>query len=680
MAQYRRDLFRLLEAAFVGIFFVQAARFLFGTLYAHFNSADLVTRTADPAALSLPGVVLPATLQNELIVTGALLLLPLLSLIFNRLWLGPAIAAVVVAAGRVFMTANGGTPFGVYGAAAAVGGGLLYLAIIAVRRPSMFAPVLILGIAIDQLVRLYGNTVDFTWEVTFLEEQTAISLGLFLIAILTTVFERTTVDPEGDSRGEIGGWGAFALAGILYLQFAVLGLANTLSNRVGMNYVVIAPWLVAATLIPLIGEVRGIARRFLGMFDGQFRGWVWTLLLMLLLVVGLRLNGVGAAAALLITQAMIGLTAYWVVQPFAGRVNFTPFGMIIATALFLLFAGADLFTYEYAFVRGLAEPAASLLRGFRGLGLAITLLAALFGGLPIILTRKRSAWRTANPLASLVAVALTIGAGVFAVSLARPTVVSIPTDTTLMRVVTLNLHGGFGLYFNHDLEEIATEIRKSGADVVLLQEADAGRLIGYGIDLPAWLGRTLNMQVTYFPTNEGLEGLAILSRLSIEREEGRLLTSSSRQTGVQFVRIIAPDGSPLDVYNAQLSLIFRGGVLTTEELEAEQQQQIQEVVQFIELNGSLPNRVVLGGTFNHQPDSDIYLYLVQQGYIDPFVDYAAERAVTLRRVNEPPVRVDYLWLRCRTPVGAACITPTGRAVTPLQASSHNLAIVQIGLE
>jgi len=110
MVQYRRDIFRLAEAALVGLFFVQAIRFLYGTLYAHVGSAGQVNQTLNLTSLvGLPGVIDPATVKIELVVTAAALFIPLLTIIFGRLWFGPAIAAILCAAGRVFMTANGTT-------------------------------------------------------------------------------------------------------------------------------------------------------------------------------------------------------------------------------------------------------------------------------------------------------------------------------------------------------------------------------------------------------------------------------------------------------------------------------------------------------------------------------------------------------------------------------------------
>src|SRR5258708_24424256 len=99
MARYRREIFRVAEAAVVGLFFVQSIRFLYGTLYAHIASANLVAFTSDPARIApLPGVVNPVDVRTELIVAGIALFLPLLSVFFSRLWFGPALIPLVVSA------------------------------------------------------------------------------------------------------------------------------------------------------------------------------------------------------------------------------------------------------------------------------------------------------------------------------------------------------------------------------------------------------------------------------------------------------------------------------------------------------------------------------------------------------------------------------------------------------
>jgi endonuclease/exonuclease/phosphatase family metal-dependent hydrolase len=683
MALLRRDLFRLIEAALIGLFFVQAVRFLYGTLYAHLSSASLVLLTSNISALGAePGVVDVLEVQNELIITGAMLLLPLLVVIFGRLWFGPALVAIVAAVGRVFMTANGGTTLGVAGAAVTAGAAILYLACIAVRRPSMFPLMLIAGVAGDQIIRLIGNTADFTWNATYLTEITIASLVLFLAAVLAAIFDRLTLADKAEPKGEIAGWNAFALGGLLYLQFAVFGLPNTLGHRVEVGYLSVAPLLIVATLLPIVPEVRSFARQFLGMFDSQYRGWIWFLLICLLMVVGFRLTGLVAASALVTAQFLLGLTWWWVIQPATGRFNFTAFGVPFGVVIFLLFTGADFLTFEYAFVRGIQEPFGSLLRAFRGLGIAVVLLALLVGCLPAILARKRLPWtpalkRSGAFVVTASAVGVVVAAGALTFTLALPTPLSLVVPVSALRVATLNLHGGYSLYYGMDLPRIAADLSTSGAEVILLQEVDAGRMISFGIDQAAWLGHNLNMQVAYFPTNEGLQGLAVLSKVPIVRAEGQLLTSRSKQTGVQFVQIQSTENARMDLYNTQLSLLFRTSTLSVEDQTQDQETQMGEIMAYIERNRSATGQLILGGTFNHTPGTKIYEFLRQRNFTDPFENYPAERAFTLRRVDNPPVRVDYLWLYCTAPGAPACVAPTGLNVVPLPASSHNIVLVAV---
>src|SRR5258708_8489465 len=245
--------------------------------------------------------------KTGLIGVGMGLVGTLLAVIFARFWFGPAVFATVVAAGRVFMTANGTTMFGVLGGIVAIGAAILYIAIIAIRRPGMVPICLLVGFAGDQLIRLYGNTADISVNTSFLLGQTIFSLILFVMAISSAIFDRVLAQDEGEdpTRGEINGWSAFAFGGLLYIEFAVMGLSNTVARHAGVDYITIGPWLVVATLLPLVPELREVARRFLGMFDGQFRGWVWYFFIGLLIVVRFRFSGILASAALILAPVIL---------------------------------------------------------------------------------------------------------------------------------------------------------------------------------------------------------------------------------------------------------------------------------------------------------------------------------------------------------------------------------------
>src|SRR5690606_21839356 len=128
-------------------------------------------------------------------------------------------------------------------------------------------------------------------------------------------------------------------------------------------------------LLPLIPFMRERARVFLGLFDGNVRGWLWMLVIALLIVAGTRFQGIGAGIALVVAQFGVSLMWWWLVRPRSDQDrSFTGLWLILAVAVFALLVVMDNFTYEYAFVRDftgslsfLNNSVPPLLRGFRGM-------------------------------------------------------------------------------------------------------------------------------------------------------------------------------------------------------------------------------------------------------------------------------------------------------------------------
>ena len=88
------------------------------------------------------------------------------------------------------------------------------------------------------------------------------------------------------------------------------------------------------------------------MFDGNVRGWLWMLLIALLIVFGTRLHGIVAGAALVMAQFFVSMIWWWLVRPRAERQrSFSGLWLIFGVLLFGLLVVGDNFTYEYAFVR-----------------------------------------------------------------------------------------------------------------------------------------------------------------------------------------------------------------------------------------------------------------------------------------------------------------------------------------
>jgi endonuclease/exonuclease/phosphatase family metal-dependent hydrolase len=408
------------------------------------------------------------------------------------------------------------------------------------------------------------------------------------------------------------------------------------------------------------------------------------LLVMLLIVFGTRFRGAIAGAALVAAQFGVSMMWWWLARPRAEKErSFGGLWLILGIIMFGLLVLGDNFTYEYAYVRNLAGNLAflnnvvpPLLRGFRGLGLGVLLLGVFLAALPMTQTQRRIPW-TSGPLAlSLAAAVVVAGAALGAAYAARPPVIAGLSGVESMRIATYNIHGGFDEFYNESLEAIARTIQQSGANVVLLQEVDAGRMTSFGVDQPLWLARRLGMDRRFFPTNEGLYGLAILSSVPIAFDDGELLTSRGLQTGVQRVQIQPDPGVVVTIYNTWLEyLLGFGSENTLEEQQQAQQVQLNELLTIIARHhpGGVLGRTVLGGTFNNVPDSPLMQQLRAAGFSDPFAGYPLEIGATLVRSGVPRAVFDYIWLR-NLPVGE------GALVLDSTASDHRLAVVGVLIE
>jgi endonuclease/exonuclease/phosphatase family metal-dependent hydrolase len=703
MSQLRQDFLRTIEAGIVGLFFVQAVRYLYATLYARASSADLVQRVANPATLTgKPGVVEITTVQGEVLILVLCLLLPLLALIIGRWRVSFPLAVILVALGRsmAMQTADLRVP----AASLVIGAGLLYLALTIIRRPAFFPPALLLGFAGDQLIRALDNTWDHTWETNYRVAfgsfdvemgvlMALVSIAVILFTILVWYVERLAAEVERRQEGyapPLGGqmdlWGGLGLGALLYLEFTLLDLPNAVAHWSDTSYTALVPWLLAATTLPLVPEVRDLARRFAGMFDGAWRGWLWALLLSLLIVVGRRFDGIPAAVALVVTQFLTGLTLWWLIHTGLPRRNPTGLMILVAVIGFAGLAVGDYFTYDYAYVRNLADPyqnVSKLLRSFRDMGLGLALIAALFMSVPMILARRRIPWRGGRATYTFFGLLLVLAVSFGGATAAVDNIVRRPANADCLRVGTFNIHGGYSEFFDPNLDRVAELIQLNGMDIVLLQEVDTGRLASFGVDQVMWLARRLDMESTFFAENEALEGIAVLSRVPITGMQGLKLPSQGNQAAIMHVeldpdRLVADPAQlgRLHIYNAWLG--FREAERNGQPVpEGEQDQNIQlkTMLDWIAANHApaWADRIILGGTFNFGPDSPLYIALDNPAIKDPFAGLRYEDTMTVYLVDGTAARYDYLWT-FNLPLNSAGIDHSPEAAN---ASDHRAAIVAI---
>ncbi len=311
-----------------------------------------------------------------------------------------------------------------------VGGAFVYILMLARWRMGTLPYLFIIGFAVDQLFRAFGNSADPSRSVEYLNVQIILSAVVVIISLLIFVLDRQRGD-EVENRGLLPITGAFGLSGLLYLELSLLALPNAIAGRADTSYATMVAPLVVATLLPIIPTVRDQARAFISLFDANVRGWLWMLLIAILIVLGTRLNGVIAGAALIGAQFLVSLTWFWITRPRADKErSFGAIWVLFGLVLFGLLIVGDNFTYEYAFVRSFGGDAAflnqvipPLLRGFRGFGLGLLLLAVFLAVLPMTQMQRRIAWSGKTTASSLLLLLIVIGAGVGAAILSRPPVI-----------------------------------------------------------------------------------------------------------------------------------------------------------------------------------------------------------------------------------------------------------------
>lgn len=676
----------LLEAGLIGLFFIQALRFLVAMVYSRVAGAaaalGLQALGVEPLTNSAPD---PAVVSSEVTFLVYMLALPLLAVVLGRIRPIIVIAAAIVAAGRAMMFGSAGLTE-TSAAALVVGGGLMYLAMLVRDRVQLVPYFFVIAIAADGLFRAVGNTLDPSWSPAYEQVQIALSIAAVILAVVAYLWDDRQERPDvpAPRYGLLPFWGGIGLGGLLFIELALLALPNAVAGRADADYTTFVPFITLATLLPIIPFVRSRVRSFLGLFEGSVRGWLWMLLVILLIVFGTRFQGAVAGAALVIAQFGVSMMWWWLARPRGEKErSFGGLWLILGILIFGLLVLGDNFTYEYAYVRNLSgslsflnDVIPPLLRGFRGLGLGLLLLGVFLAALPMTQTQRRIPWTSGSLPLSLFTLLVAAAATVGAAYAARPPVVPGIRGVENTRIGTYNIHSGFDEFYNYDLEAVARTIQQSGADVVLLQEVDAGRATSFGVDQTLWLARRLGMDRRFYPTNEGLFGLAVLSRMPIAFDDGELLTSPGQQTGLQRVQLQPEQGVVITIYNTWLEYLLE---VTSEDALEEQQQaqqvQLNEIFTIIARHhpGGVLGRTVLGGTFNNVPDSPLLQQVRAAGFSNPFAGYPLELGATLVRSGVTRAVFDYLWLRS-LPVDE------GALVLDTSASDHRMAVVGVLIE
>lgn len=483
----------------------------------------------------------------------------------------------------------------------------------------------VLGLVLDQLLRLAGTSYDLSLRPWWFPVQAVLSALLVGLAIVWTRSPDPGLDPDrGVARGEglerrAGGLrlrGGLALGALLFVDLHVLGVPPVAARSTSVDYVTAAAVLSLAAALAV--GVSMIARH-----PTHRRGADLGLsaLVALGLLTPLWLDGTVAvaiiaaghvAALLLITRAL---------EPASGRRG----AVAVTAGLITFITGVALYslTFYHAFVFPALAGAAPWI---------FAAVALLVAGCFILMPRPSdfdSPPGTRSAAAAAVAATLAVALVVLAPqALAGPRPPATEAGgTRQLRVATWNLHYGFSEDWRFDPAAIAETLESMDADVVALQEVPAGLPTAYNVDFPLWLGRRVEMEPFFSATVNDLLGDAFLTTVPGARMTATPLPAGGGDPKQLLTLQTDPAGAPVRVLAVHLGV--------------EEENRPAQLRTALSYAGE--GAAVLLGDLNSEEGSVVVDLLAQAGFHDVFRD-TGRPAPTFPATN-PSVRIDWIWVR-----------------------------------
>ena len=622
MSIQRMHFFRVIEAACIWLFFIEALRVifsvLFGIIYDQVIAGPIdawlfISVLLVVVAFTLPALGTRHPKPKKLALFAAIAVISRVGLCINDPQIRYWCALLVLASGG------------------------LYLSSIFMLSKRAVLPGLITALALDQIFRVIGQTYDVTLRESWIPFQIIWTVVLLVIIVWFGI-NRIASKSIGGSPGIV--WG-LAVGGVIFLETTLLTLPNAAARWTGFNYELIAPMLLICTISPLIARIRlGLIPSICFRSEVRFGLFI---LLVISIMAGYFYTGLIPAGLIILSQLILVVLVVCLIDGVTDQRSSAGLGMTTGL-LFLLvlnFLNAFSFTYPYTlpWMRGMGWVV--YLVALFGIGLALRLRYSPVSLSGILVVRPR--WGYSFVLVMVI------------ISIVSVWPQDITPFTQKGEVVagTYNIHYGYDEPWHLSLEAQAKTILDSNADIVALQEVDTGRMTSYCIDNAYYLARRLNMNIVYLPTVEHLTGIALLHRGEAVETDGQWITSTQEQTGVVYALLESGD-FPVHAFGTWIGLS-----------EEDTSRQINEVLAYI--GDQTP--AVFGGDFNSVPGSPVTEEIIAADFVDPFTVLGIVPAPETSPAIIPLERIDYVWTRGLTPLEAWVPDST--------ASDHRMVVTKL---
>ncbi|MFF0178035.1 endonuclease/exonuclease/phosphatase family protein [Micromonospora sp. NPDC005223] len=544
------------------------------------------------------------------------------------------VAAGVLAAARLALTAQPGGPAQLWLACAGLLAGLVWLAAVAASVPRPAAG-LALGLAGNAVGHALLGTEDLVWRGGALGWSLSALLVAAFLAASTVARRRRPAASAGVGDGDAAphmrtpGRRAWLLCGPALLLASQVALAPALWNAAAGTGSPDFPGLAR----PGNGVLPGAFAVLLFLATALFRAplrlarVVWPLALLagsVLFVTGrlvpaylLTAAGLGGCLALA-DSAPADERPAGDVRAGARRGRAAALGMLVFAVATVAYYAA----YDLGYPNGWAPVATALLVALVAVGASLRSVPAVPG-----------ATSSAPVLPTLVRVAalggLTALAGLAATLHVPPTNARAATAPAAVRVAAYNIRMGFGLDGRLDLDAVARELR--GSDVILLSEVDRGWWLNGGHDTLALLAGRLGMPYVFAPAADPVWGDAVLSRFPARSGQTRRLTAHGAPTGAQAL------GVTLDLGGRELAVV---ATHLQPPPGRDPVEQAREVADFARryANG---RPLVVGGDLNTEPDDPAFAEFTGAGLVDAL---APARPLRTSPADDPRTQIDHVFV------------------------------------
>lgn len=221
-------------------------------------------------------------------------------------------------------------------------------------------------------------------------------------------------------------------------------------------------------------------------------------------------------------------------------------------------------------------------------------------------------------------------------------------DSRDLRVLVYNIHAGADAHGAPNLDRVASLVRDTRADIVLLQEVDRGTRRSNGADQPALLAQATGMHATFGKSLDyqgGEYGIAVLSRwtpsasrvipLPVEPPQER--AGGSREPRAALVVAVETPAGGVRVINTHLDPSGN---------DRWRRQEAERILSLVDSLHETHGAVLAGGDLNSTPESAVQETIRSRGLRDAWMLCGRGDGLTFP-ADSAVKRIDYLFLTGR---------------------------------